>query len=57
VRVVEVVVDRADRRGLADRQRRIALDALRRYQAGREAGVPDKPDGSAPIGSIVSDGA
>ncbi|NMO91875.1 2-succinyl-5-enolpyruvyl-6-hydroxy-3-cyclohexene-1-carboxylic-acid synthase [Actinomycetospora sp. TBRC 11914] len=57
VRVVEVVVDRADRRGLADRQRQIALDALRRYQIGCEAAVPDKPDGTTPIGSIVNDGA
>ena len=52
VRVVEVVVDRADRRGLADRQRATALDALRRDPA-RDS---DEPDGPTPIGSIVGDG-
>ncbi|MDT7742800.1 MAG: 2-succinyl-5-enolpyruvyl-6-hydroxy-3-cyclohexene-carboxylate synthase [Actinomycetota bacterium] len=52
VRVVEVVVDRADRRGLADRQRAIALDALRR----RPTIETDERDGPTPIGSIVGDG-
>jgi 2-succinyl-5-enolpyruvyl-6-hydroxy-3-cyclohexene-1-carboxylate synthase len=52
VRVVEVVVDRADRRGLADRQRAIALDALAR-RPDRES---DGTDGPTPIGSIVGDG-
>jgi 2-succinyl-5-enolpyruvyl-6-hydroxy-3-cyclohexene-1-carboxylate synthase len=47
VRVVEVVVDRADRRGLADRQRAIALDALGR--------ASDGAAGPTPIG-IVGDG-
>jgi 2-succinyl-5-enolpyruvyl-6-hydroxy-3-cyclohexene-1-carboxylate synthase len=49
VRVVEVVVDRADRRGLADRQRAVALGALRRDP-------PRGPDGASPISSIVGDG-
>ncbi|HEY2192166.1 MAG TPA: 2-succinyl-5-enolpyruvyl-6-hydroxy-3-cyclohexene-1-carboxylic-acid synthase [Actinomycetospora sp.] len=56
VRVVEVVVDRADRRGLADRQRRIALDALGRQPGHGEPGVSSEPGDNAPIGSIVGDG-
>ncbi len=52
VRVVEVVVDRADRRGLADRQRAIALHALA-HPPQRES---DGTDGPTPIGSIVGDG-
>jgi len=52
VRVVEVVVDRADRRGLADRQRAIALDALA-HPPQRDS---DGTDGPTPIGSIVGDG-
>jgi 2-succinyl-5-enolpyruvyl-6-hydroxy-3-cyclohexene-1-carboxylate synthase len=56
VRVVEVAVDRADRRGLADRQRGVALDAVGRDPAAGEQDVPDERDGSAPIGSIVGDG-
>jgi 2-succinyl-5-enolpyruvyl-6-hydroxy-3-cyclohexene-1-carboxylate synthase len=53
VRVVEVAIDRADRRGLADRQRGIAVDALGR---GASA-VSGEPGEKASIGSIVSDGA
>jgi 2-succinyl-5-enolpyruvyl-6-hydroxy-3-cyclohexene-1-carboxylate synthase len=51
VRVVEVVVDRADRRGLADRQRAIALDALGRAPEPDESG-----SATTPIRSIVGDG-
>ncbi len=57
VRVVEVAVDRADRRGLAERQQRIALDALGGGDGRCEARVSDEPGGKAPIGSIVGDGA
>lgn len=54
LRVVEVMVDRADRRGLADRQRGVALDALGRHRA--EPDISGEQDGPAPIGSIVGDG-
>jgi 2-succinyl-5-enolpyruvyl-6-hydroxy-3-cyclohexene-1-carboxylate synthase len=56
LRVVEVAVDRADRRGLADRQRAVALDAVGRDTAAIGPDLPDEKDGSAPIGSIVGDG-
>ncbi|MCD2192650.1 2-succinyl-5-enolpyruvyl-6-hydroxy-3-cyclohexene-1-carboxylic-acid synthase [Actinomycetospora endophytica] len=56
VRVVEVAVDRADRRGLAERQRGVALDAVGGDDAAEEPDVPDEQDGPAPIGSIVGDG-
>ncbi len=57
VRVVEVVVDRADRRGLADRQRGVAVDAVARDLEHDDSGVSDPQDASSPIGSIVGDGA
>jgi 2-succinyl-5-enolpyruvyl-6-hydroxy-3-cyclohexene-1-carboxylate synthase len=56
LRVVEVAVDRDDRRGLADRQRGVALDAVGRGLAAAGTDTSDEKDDSAPIGSIVGDG-